>query len=95
MGSPVSSGSDSHQRRKKNSHKFFEKIAKCEKDWQPADIIDDIRNETAKVRENKKAIIGFSGGVDSTTLSAVLAPVFGKNLLAVCIDTGGLAQKRT
>ena len=71
---------------------FLEKIAKCEKDWQPADIVDDIRNETSKVAGDKKAIIGFSGGVDSTTLSAVLAPVFRKNLLAVCIDTGGLRR---
>ncbi|MDD5490106.1 MAG: glutamine-hydrolyzing GMP synthase, partial [Candidatus Moranbacteria bacterium] len=71
---------------------FLEKIARCEKDWQPADMVDDIRNETAKFAMDKKAIIGFSGGVDSTTLSDVLAPVFGKNLLAVCIDTGGLRR---
>jgi GMP synthase (glutamine-hydrolysing) len=71
---------------------FLESIAKCEKDWQPADIIDDIRKETVFTAQGKKAIIGFSGGVDSTTLSAVLAPIFGKNLLAVCIDTGGLRK---
>ncbi|OGI26332.1 MAG: hypothetical protein A3J76_00005, partial [Candidatus Moranbacteria bacterium RBG_13_45_13] len=71
---------------------FLERIAKCGKDWHPADIVDDIRNETAKAAARKHAIIGFSGGVDSTTLSAVLAPVFRKNLLAVCIDTGGLRR---
>ncbi len=71
---------------------FLEKIARCVRDWQPADIIDDIRNETAKFATQKKAIIGFSGGVDSTTLSAVLAPVFKKDLLAVCIDTGALRR---
>ncbi len=71
---------------------FIENIAKCEKDWQPADIIDDMRNETAKAAAGKRAIIGFSGGVDSTTLSAVLAPVFRKNILAVCLDTGGLRR---
>ncbi len=71
---------------------FLERIAKIEKDWQPADIINDIRNETAKAAQNRKAIIGFSGGVDSTALSAVLSPVFQKNLLAVCIDTGGLRR---
>ncbi len=71
---------------------FLKRIAKCEKDWQPADIVNDIRNETARIAAQKKAIIGFSGGVDSTTLSAVLAPVFGNKLLAVCINTGGLRR---
>jgi GMP synthase (glutamine-hydrolysing) len=71
---------------------FLEGISKCEKDWQPADMIDDIRKEISKASQNKKAIIGFSGGVDSTALSAVIAPVFRKKLLAVCIDTGGLRR---
>lgn len=71
---------------------FIEKIVKCERDWQVADIIDDIRNETARAAMGKRAIIGFSGGVDSTTLSAVLSPVFRKNLLAVSIDTGALRR---
>lgn len=71
---------------------FIDKIAKCEKDWQPADMIDNIRNEIAETSQNKKAIIGFSGGVDSTALSAAIAPVFQKNLLAICIDTGGLRK---
>ena len=71
---------------------FLERIAKCERDWQPADMVDDIRNETAKASQGKRAIIGFSGGVDSTTLSAALAPVFGKKLLGICIDTGGLRR---
>lgn len=71
---------------------FLQGISRCEKDWQPADLIEDIRNETARASQNKKAIIGFSGGVDSTTLSAVLSPVFRKNLLAVSIDTGALRR---
>lgn len=71
---------------------FIEKIAGCEKDWKPADMITEIRNEVSSAAKNKKAIIGFSGGVDSTTLSAVLAPVMGSNLLGICIDTGALRQ---
>ena len=41
---------------------------------------------------DKKAIIGFSGGVDSTTLSAIIAPALGNRVRGVCIDTGGLRQ---
>lgn len=71
---------------------FIEKIAGCEKDWKPADSVAEIRNEVSSATKNKKAIIGFSGGVDSTTLSAVLAPVMSSNLLGICIDTGALRQ---
>jgi len=71
---------------------FLGKISGCQKDWKPADIINEIRNKTAGAAKGKKAIIGFSGGVDSTTLSAVLSAVFQKNLLAVSIDTGALRR---
>lgn len=71
---------------------FLEKISGCQKDWKPTDIIAEIRNETARAAKERKTIIGFSGGVDSTTLSAVLSPVFRKNLLAVSIDTGALRR---
>ena len=38
------------------------------------------------------AIIGVSGGVDSTTLAAILAPSLGKQLKAFMIDTGGMRK---
>ena len=67
---------------------FMATIAKITKDWEPEDIIGQIRQETKEDFADKKTIIGFSGGVDSTTLTAILAPVLAENLLAVCIDAG-------
>lgn len=69
---------------------FLADICGCEKDWQPEDIITGIGDEVSRIVGNKRAVIGFSGGVDSSTLSAIVVPVLGKNLFAVCIDTGAL-----
>lgn len=72
---------------------FVVGICGCESDWVAASVIDGIRGEVTSVSSGKRAIIGFSGGVDSTVLSAIIAPVFGKRLLALCIDTGGLRKE--
>jgi GMP synthase (glutamine-hydrolysing) len=71
---------------------FLVHLGKCEKDWIPGLMIENIRTEAHEAVASEKAIIGFSGGVDSTALSAILSPVMGNNLLAVCIDTGALRK---
>ncbi len=71
----------------------FLKLSSCKKDWNPEDLIHQIQKEVLDVvKESKKQnlILGVSGGVDSTTLAAVLAPVLREKLICVAIDTGGL-----
>jgi GMP synthase (glutamine-hydrolysing) len=69
----------------------FLNMCGCAKDWNPTDIIKEIQEEVSKEMGNEKvAVLGVSGGVDSTTLAALLAPVFGERLVCVAIDTGGL-----
>jgi len=70
--------------------RFIASICGCKGDWEPKDAIAEIQDEVDRIAGGKKFIIGFSGGVDSTTLSAILSPVLKKNLLAVCINTGAL-----
>lgn len=72
---------------------FVFDIASCEKDWEPSNIINQIRNEVLIEVGDKKVIMGLSGGVDSSTLEGILAPVLKKNLLAVCVDTGSFREK--
>ncbi len=70
----------------------FLDISDCKTDWNPLDLIHEIQKEVldiiGKTKEN--VVLGFSGGVDSTTLASILAPVLGKRLVCVAIDTGGV-----
>ncbi len=71
----------------------FLDISGCKKDWDPLNLIHEIQKETLEaVNSSKKqnVILGVSGGVDSTTLAAILSPVLGKRLKCVAVDTGGL-----
>lgn len=71
----------------------FLDLANCVKDWDPTDLIKEIQNEVLAVvekSEKKNVVLGVSGGVDSTVLAALLAPVLGERLVCVSIDTGGV-----
>lgn len=71
---------------------FLFAICNCDDDWRPEDIIGTIQEEARAAIGEDKAVIGFSGGVDSTTLTRMLVPILGERLLAVTIDTGGLRE---
>jgi len=70
----------------------FLDISGCKKDWDPINLIHEIQKEVLDIvsRDRRNVILGVSGGVDSTTLAAILAPVLGKKLICIAIDTGGL-----
>ncbi|HEY4494015.1 MAG TPA: glutamine-hydrolyzing GMP synthase [Candidatus Paceibacterota bacterium] len=71
---------------------FVEKICGCVKDYSRKDAIKEIGENTKKILGEGTAIIGVSGGVDSTTLAAILTPVLGEKLKAFFIDTGGMRK---
>ncbi|KKQ35964.1 MAG: Glutamine-hydrolyzing GMP synthase [Candidatus Nomurabacteria bacterium GW2011_GWB1_37_5] len=72
---------------------FTETICGCRKDYSANEMMDQILSATKKaLGKNGKAIIGVSGGVDSTTLAAIFAPVLGNRLKAFTIDTGGMRK---
>ncbi len=69
---------------------FAYTICGCQKDWQSTDVITDIQQNVVQMIGEGKAAIGVSGGVDSTTLAALLSPVLNDKLYAFFIDTGGM-----
>jgi GMP synthase (glutamine-hydrolysing) len=71
---------------------FIQNICGCAKDYDSKDVINDIRENVKKELGAGTAIIGVSGGVDSTTLAAILAPALGNQLKAFFIDTGGMRK---
>ncbi|MBI5139253.1 glutamine-hydrolyzing GMP synthase [Candidatus Nomurabacteria bacterium] len=71
---------------------FVTKVCKGAIDYSKKDAIEEIRNKTKKELGDGVAIIGVSGGVDSTTLAAILTPALGDQLKAFFIDTGGMRK---
>ncbi len=70
----------------------FLRLAGCETDWIPTSIVERIRDEARTLLRQERVVFGFSGGVDSTTVSAILAPVLRDRLRAVAIDGGQLRE---
>lgn len=70
-------------------------ICKAKKGWSTADIVDRIRRETKETLGNRRAVIGLSGGVDSSAAAVIVAKAIGKNLTAVYVDTGLMREKET
>lgn len=55
------------------------------------DIVEDIKDKIG----NRKAIIGLSGGIDSSVAAILANRVLGNNLIAVYVDTGLMRYKET
>ena len=72
---------------------FLFKIAACEKNWQTASVIAEAREDLrASIKPGERAIIGYSGGVDSSVGAALAGYVFNEDLLLVTIDGGHLRE---
>jgi GMP synthase (glutamine-hydrolysing) len=69
-------------------HNFIFDVCKCEANWKVEDIIGKMVNEIKADVGSAKAIIGLSGGIDSSVATALAAKALGDRLTAVFVDHG-------
>lgn len=70
-------------------------ICKCKKSWTSTLVAQNLIKETGEVIGKEKAIIGLSGGVDSSVAAALVGKAIGKKLVAVYVDTGLMRDGET
>ena len=74
---------------------FIFQVCKCEANWQMEDLIGKMVKELQTETEGDKAIIGLSGGIDSSVATAIAAKALGEKLTAVYVDHGFMREGET
>ena len=67
---------------------FIFEVCKCEANWKMEDLISKMINEIKTDVGQSTAIIGLSGGIDSSVATALAAQAIGDKLTAVFVDHG-------
>jgi len=73
-------------------HNFLFDVCRCEPNWLMEDFIKLAVDETKRIIDQHKAIVALSGGIDSSTVTALAAKALGRNLTAVFVDHGFMRE---
>lgn len=76
-------------------HNFIFKVCKCQANWQMEDLIEIMIEELKEEVGNSKALIGLSGGIDSSVATALAAKALNERLTAVYVDHGFMREGET
>ncbi|MEM2099179.1 MAG: glutamine-hydrolyzing GMP synthase [Candidatus Bathyarchaeia archaeon] len=71
---------------------FLFEVCKCTANWQMEDLIGKMVAEIKAEVGDAKAIIGLSGGIDSSVATALAAQALGDRLTAVFVDHGFMRE---
>jgi GMP synthase (glutamine-hydrolysing) len=69
-------------------HNFIFEVCKCEANWRPESLVEKAINEIQETVGDSTAIIGLSGGIDSSVATFMAAKALGERLLAIYVDHG-------
>ena len=71
---------------------FIFQVCKCQANWQMEDLIGKMVAELKSEIGQSRAIIGLSGGIDSSVATALAAQALGDKLTAVFVDHGFMRE---
>jgi GMP synthase (glutamine-hydrolysing) len=71
---------------------FIFEVCKCKANWQMEDLIEKMVKEIKADVGERKAIIGLSGGIDSSVATAIAAQALNDRLTAVFVDHGFMRE---
>jgi GMP synthase (glutamine-hydrolysing) len=71
---------------------FIFQVCKCEANWQMEDLIGKMVSEIKAQIGDSRAIIGLSGGIDSSVATVLAAKALGDRLTAVFVDHGFMRE---
>jgi len=71
---------------------FIFQVCKCQANWQMEDLIGKMVKELQTETGASRAIIGLSGGIDSSVATAIAAKALGDKLTAVFVDHGFMRE---
>jgi GMP synthase (glutamine-hydrolysing) len=71
---------------------FLFEVCQCQPNWIMEDFIEKSVEEIRKQIDGGKAIVALSGGIDSSTVTALAAKAVGNNLTAVFVDHGFMRE---
>jgi GMP synthase (glutamine-hydrolysing) len=76
-------------------HNFIFQVCKCQANWQMEDLIEKMVQELKDEVGKGKALIGLSGGIDSSVATALAAKALNERLTAVYVDHGFMREGET
>lgn len=74
---------------------FVFEICKCEKNWQMKNYIDMQVEKIRETVQDKKVLLGLSGGVDSSVAAVLIHKAIGNQLTCMFVDNGLLRMNES
>jgi len=71
---------------------FVFEVCSCESNWRMEDFIKTAVEEIRAIIGRSRAVVALSGGIDSSTVTALAAKALGKNLTAVFVNHGFMRE---